>query len=87
MEEKLDILIPEWKYENERLRRDFKFKDFIHTFAFMSAIALKAEKLDHHPNWKNAYNILEIELYTHSEGKVTSKDVELAQYIDALYLS
>ena len=74
-----------WKEENNQLNRTFEFANFIEAFAFMSKVALLAEKMDHHPNWSNVYNKVEISLCTHSEGNtVTDKDKKLAQAIDAL---
>ena len=66
------------------LEAAFTFKDFSEAWAFMSRVALLAEKHDHHPNWTNVYNIVEIKLYTHSAGKVTDKDYALVSDIEAL---
>ena len=74
-----------WKEENNTLYKKFKFKDFSEAFAFMTRVALEAEKMDHHPLWKNVYNELEIWLSTHDAGDiVTDKDKKLAKKIDAL---
>ena len=74
-----------WKEENNQLTRTFEFSNFIEAFAFMSKVALLAEKMDHHPSWSNVYNKVDISLSTHSEGNtVTEKDRKLAQEIDAL---
>lgn len=74
-----------WNEENDRLKRTFVFKDFTQAFGFMTKVALIAEKMDHHPNWSNAWNKVEIELTTHSAGnKVTEKDRKLAKAIDLL---
>lgn len=74
-----------WKEENNALKRTFKFKDFQEAFAFMTRVALIAEKMDHHPNWSNVYNTVSIELSTHDAGKtVTDLDRKLAKAIDAL---
>ncbi|HHZ65795.1 MAG TPA: 4a-hydroxytetrahydrobiopterin dehydratase [Flavobacteriales bacterium] len=74
-----------WKEENNQLTRTFEFSNFIEAFAFMSKVALLAEKMDHHPSWSNVYNKVDISLSTHSEGNtVTEKDRKLAQAIDAL---
>lgn len=67
------------------LTKEFKFPDFISAWAFMNKVALLAEKMDHHPDWSNSYNKVNISLSTHSEGdKITSKDRELARLIDSL---
>ena len=74
-----------WKEENNKLYRKFQFKDFSEAFAFMTRVALEAEKMDHHPEWKNVYNTVEVWLSTHDAGDiVTDKDKKLAKKIDAL---
>jgi len=74
-----------WKEENNKLYKKFTFKNFSEAFAFMTRVALAAEKMDHHPLWTNVYNEVEIWLNTHSAGDtVTVKDRELAKKIDAL---
>lgn len=74
-----------WKEENDKLKKDFSFKNFTEAFGFMTKVALEAEKMDHHPNWSNVYNKVSIELSTHSAGnKVTEKDRKLAGIIDGL---
>ena len=74
-----------WKEENNSLYRKFTFKDFSEAFAFMTRVALAAEKMDHHPTWKNTYNTVEIWLNTHDAGdKVTEKDRSLSKQISAL---
>jgi 4a-hydroxytetrahydrobiopterin dehydratase len=74
-----------WQEKNDQLNRSFKFKDFKEAFAFMAKVALIAEKMDHHPNWSNTYNTVEINLNTHDAGNtVTEKDRKLAAEIDKL---
>jgi 4a-hydroxytetrahydrobiopterin dehydratase len=74
-----------WKEENNKLKRTFEFKDFSEAFAFMTRVALLAEKQNHHPWWSNVYNKVTIELNTHDEGDiVTDKDVKLSKAIDKL---
>lgn len=75
-----------WKEENNKLYRKFQFKDFSEAFAFMTRVALAAEKMDHHPEWKNVYNTVEVWLSTHDAGDiVTEKDKKLASKIDKLF--
>ncbi len=75
-----------WKEENNSLTRHFEFKDFIEAFSFMTAVALEAEKMNHHPNWSNVYNRVSISLSTHDAGDiVTDKDKLLSHKIDAIY--
>lgn len=74
-----------WEEKDNQLHKKFKFKDFSQAFAFMTRVALEAEKMDHHPLWKNVYNEVEIWLNTHDAGNiVTEKDRKLAAKIDAL---
>ena len=74
-----------WKEINNTLEQTFVFKDFSEAFAFMTRIALIAEKLDHHPEWSNVYNKVTIKLTTHSQGnKVTALDTKFAQMVDEL---
>lgn len=74
-----------WEEKNNTLYRKFEFKDFSQAFAFMTRVALAAEKMDHHPDWSNVYNTVEIRLSTHSAGDiVTDKDRKLAKAIDAM---
>lgn len=74
-----------WKEENNKLKRTFEFKDFSEAFAFMTRVALIAEKQNHHPWWSNVYNKVEMELNTHDvDDIVTEKDWKLAKAIDKL---
>ena len=72
-----------WKNENNTLYRKFEFPTFSEAFAFMTRVALLAEKMDHHPLWTNVYNKVEIWLSTHDAGNtVTAKDRKMAEEID-----
>jgi len=74
-----------WIEENNMLRKSFKFKDFQEAFAFMTQVAFLAEEHQHHPNWSNVYNKVDIELTTHEKGNtVTAKDRKLAKAIDSI---
>jgi 4a-hydroxytetrahydrobiopterin dehydratase len=74
-----------WQEKDNKLYRAFEFKNFSQAFAFMTRVALLAEKHDHHPTWTNSWNKVEIWLYTHSEGDiVTDKDRVMAAGIDKL---
>jgi 4a-hydroxytetrahydrobiopterin dehydratase len=68
----------------EAIARTYVFKDFNEAFGFMSRAALVAEKSDHHPEWRNVYKTVEVELSTHDAGGVTAKDVELAKAMNAI---
>ena len=74
-----------WKEKKKKLYKKFQFKNFSEAFAFMTRVALAAEKMDHHPEWKNVYNIVEFWLSTHDAGDiVTEKDRTLAKKIDGI---
>jgi 4a-hydroxytetrahydrobiopterin dehydratase len=77
--------LPLWAAVDGRdaITRSLRFADFAAAFAFMTQVALKAEAMDHHPEWSNVYNRVEVVLTTHSAGGVTALDVELARAIDA----
>ena len=66
----------------DAIEKEFRFRDFNAAFGFMSRVALQAEKLDHHPEWSNVYNRVQVVLATHDAGGVTEKDVTLAHFID-----
>lgn len=74
-----------WQHVDNKLYRKFQFKDFSAAFSFMVRVAIEAEKMNHHPEWKNVWNTVEIWLSTHDAGDiVTAKDEALAKNIDAL---
>lgn len=76
-----------WIEEKNRLQASFEFKDFPQAFAFMTEVAIAAEKLGHHPNWSNVWNKVDIQLTTHDAGNiVTDKDRGLAAAIDAIFV-
>ena len=77
-----------WAFDAERngIAKSFTFADFGQAFAFMTRVALIAEKADHHPEWSNVWNRVDILLSTHSEGGVTGKDIALATAIEASLL-
>ena len=73
-----------WSMVKGNLHRVFKFKDFTQAFAFMKRVALAADRMDHHPDWSNAYNKVTIDLSTHSAGGLTKNDFELAEKIQKI---
>ena len=83
--EALDIL-PDWDYDEARdaITRSIVFGDFAEAFGFMTQVALIAEKMDHHPEWTNVWNRVEITLTTHDAGGLSERDIELAEAIDAI---
>lgn len=78
--------LPEWRLlpDRDAIRREFRFRDFSAAWGFMSRVALLAEAQDHHPEWSNVYNRVEITLTTHDAGGLSERDVRLALAIDAL---
>lgn len=75
-----------WTETNDQLKRSFQFRNFVDAFAFMTKVAFAAEKLNHHPNWSNVYNQVEIILTTHdANNTVTEKDWALAKKIDEIF--
>lgn len=76
--------LPGWEFNeiDEHLKKRISFKDFQEAFAFMTKVALYAEKHDHHPSLSNTYNIVEIILKTHLVGGITLKDIEMAEFIE-----
>ena len=73
-----------WQIRHEKLYKQFKFKDFASAFGFMSSVAIYAEKADHHPEWFNVYNKVDIELITHVAKGITQRDFDLAEQIESL---
>ncbi len=78
--------LPEWTpvQNPDGIRRLFTFADFVGAFGFMAKVALLAEKADHHPEWSNVYNRVDIILTTHDAGGLSRRDIDLATRIDAL---
>lgn len=72
-----------WCLKEQKLHKTFKFPDFITAFAFMSQVAMLAEKANHHPEWSNVYNRVEINLTTHEVGGISARDFDLALAIEA----
>jgi len=68
-----------WQLEGGKLHKVFTFKDFVEAWSFMSACAIHAEKMDHHPEWSNVYNQVKVDLTTHDAGGITHLDIELAK--------
>lgn len=79
--------LDEWDYDEARdaITRQFLFDDFVSAFGFMTQVALLAEKADHHPEWSNVWNRVNILLTTHDAGGLSSRDIALAEKIDTLY--
>lgn len=76
--------LPSWEIKEGKLCREFVFRNFAEAFAFMTAAAEIAERMNHHPEWTNAYNKVHVYLVTHDAGGITEKDLELAEAMDRL---
>lgn len=74
----------QWREDDGALRREFVFADFAQAWAFMTAVAVVTEEMDHHPDWSNSYNRVAIALRSHDEGRVTARDHRLAEAIDRI---
>ena len=70
--------------DRDAIAKTFRFADFVEAFGFMARVALAAEKMDHHPEWFNVYDRVEVTLWTHDAGGVTERDIRLAAAIDRL---
>ena len=83
-DELLSLLNNDWKTVDNRdaIYKKFKFKSFIQAFSWMTSVAIIAEKMDHHPEWANVYNTVEVTLTTHSVGGLTKLDLTLARKMD-----
>jgi 4a-hydroxytetrahydrobiopterin dehydratase len=76
--------LPAWRLQDGKLHREFRFANFSEAFAFMTRVALEAEKRDHHPDWSNVYNRVVVDLKTHDVAGVSQKDLDLAAAIDRI---
>jgi 4a-hydroxytetrahydrobiopterin dehydratase len=86
--ERADVLddLPDWDYDEARdaITRRIVFADFAEAFGFMAQVALIAERMNHHPEWSNVWNRVEVLLTTHDAGGLSPRDIELAEAIDAI---
>jgi 4a-hydroxytetrahydrobiopterin dehydratase len=79
--------LPDWRHDRQRdaITREFRFRDFIQAFSFMTELAIFAEKRNHHPEWSNVYNRVTITLTTHDAGGLTQNDIDFARYAGAAF--
>ncbi len=80
----LKELLPNWEIKNSKLHREWQFANFVEAFGFMTKVAMVSEVLGHHPEWRNVYSKVTIELTTHDLNGLTSFDIQLAKAIDLL---
>lgn len=76
--------LPGWERDGKQLKRTYKFDNFIAALGWMVQAGMEAEKMNHHPNWSNVWNTVEVTLWTHSEDAITELDVKLAGKMEAL---
>lgn len=76
------VFLSGWEFRKDGIEKSYQFNDFLSAFSFMTRVAILAEKLDHHPEWSNVYNKVDIRLSTHDQGGVTDLDFTLAESID-----
>jgi 4a-hydroxytetrahydrobiopterin dehydratase len=81
----LGLHLKKWLLADTSIKRDFKFRNFNDAFSFMTAVALEAEKMDHHPEWTNVYNQVKVILSTHEPKGITKQDMDLALKIDSIF--
>lgn len=77
--------LQDWIQEEKTIAKNFVFENFMDAFAFMTQVALFAEKSDHHPEWTNVYNRVSVTLTSHDAGTITKRDVRLAHHMDEVY--
>lgn len=76
------VFMEGWQFSRDGIEKTYSFRDFVHAFSFMTRVAMHAEKMNHHPEWRNVYNEVHIRLSTHDAGGVTDLDFKLAEIID-----
>tara|TARA_B100000700_G_C14866730_1_gene771332 strand:- start:443 stop:727 length:285 start_codon:yes stop_codon:yes gene_type:complete len=76
--------LPGWEVKGASINRAYKFKNFVEAFAFMTQVAFIAEKINHHPDWENTYNVVKIKLTTHDLGGLTNIDIKMANSINEI---
>ncbi|TFH22422.1 MAG: 4a-hydroxytetrahydrobiopterin dehydratase [Myxococcales bacterium] len=76
--------LPDWESRGDRIVRTFRFADFARAFSWMTSVAIVAERMNHHPEWRNVYGTVDVELTTHDAGGITENDVRLAAEMDRL---
>ena len=85
IDQKLNNLHQDWQQEGDFIKREFVFENFVLAFGFMTTVAIEADNANHHPDWQNVYNKVNISLSTHEAGGLTDRDFDLAAKIDKLF--
>lgn len=81
------VALPGWKVENGKLVKNYQFKSFAQAIGWMVSVALYADKIDHHPDWSNSYNKVNVELITHDLKALSKLDIKLAKRMESLFPS
>lgn len=81
------VALPGWKVENGKLVKNYQFKSFAQAIGWMVSVALYADKIDHHPDWSNSYNKVNVELITHDLKALSTLDIKLAKRMESLFPS
>lgn len=81
------VFLQGWAYRNNGIEKEFVFRDFVDAFSFMTRVAMEAERLNHHPEWRNVWNKVHVRLSTHEAGGLTDKDFTLAEIIEKRILT
>jgi 4a-hydroxytetrahydrobiopterin dehydratase len=76
------VFLEGWTFKDNGIVKDFKFRDFVDAFSFMTRVAIEAERMNHHPEWSNVWNKVHVRLSTHEAGGLTDKDFQLAEIIE-----
>lgn len=78
----LKTISPKWNLQEDKIQREFIFKDFVEAFEFMTKVAAKAQELNHHPEWSNVYHKVNVQLITHEVKGLSELDFRLARYLE-----
>ena len=81
------VFLEGWNYNDNGIEKDFQFRDFVDAFSFMARVAMEAERIGHHPDWRNVWNKVHMRLTTHEAGGLTDRDFQLAEIIEKRILS
>jgi 4a-hydroxytetrahydrobiopterin dehydratase len=76
------VFLEGWAFRNNGIEKEFSFRDFVDAFSFMTRVAMEAERINHHPEWRNTWNRVHIRLTTHEAGGLTDPDFQLADFIE-----
>ena len=81
------VFLEGWSFKNDGIEKEFQFRDFVDAFSFMTRVAMEAERMNHHPDWRNVWNKVYLRLSTHDAGGLTDRDFQLAETIEKRILT